>query len=163
MKLALLVGLGLIGLVLIALLLRSRSGDGPQVTVADIPEGVAHLQQRGREHAFLVYVFVPRERRDGEAINLQYSIDRAQLGLDWVLLSPANIADKPKLEAFVRKQGHAPQEQTVNGVRFLRVEDGDLAALGVQIARELYGLAPSSELGTVVDGFEWTPARSRAH
>jgi len=150
----------MVGLALLWLLLRRRSGDGPQVMVTDIPDGVAHLQRSGKEHAFLVFLFVPPDRRDGEAINLQYSIDGGQLGLDWVLLSPANVADRDRLEAFVNGKGHALREQHENGVRFLRIEDGDLAVLGVQIARDLYRLDPSTPLNTIVEDFEWTPARS---
>jgi hypothetical protein len=160
MKLALLMGVGLVALVVA--LLRKRSGDGPRAVVADIPDGVRHLRQRGRDRSFLVFMFVPRDRRDRAPVNLQYSVERGRLGLDWVLLSPANVDDRARVEAFARARGHAPAEQTVNGVRFLRIEDGDVTQLGVQIVRELYGLAPDAELETVVDGFEWAPARSRA-
>lgn len=159
MKLALLIGIGVVAVVVA--LLRRRSGDGPRALVEDIPDGVWHLRQRGRDRSFLVFMFVPRDRRDRAPVNLQYSVERGQLGLDWVLLSPANIEDRAKLEAFARARGHAPAEQTVEGVRFLRIEDGDVTKLGVEIVRELYGLAPGAELETVVDGFEWVPARSR--
>ncbi len=125
-----------------------------------MPDGVAHLQRCGKEHAFLVFLFVPPDRRDGEAINLRYSIDEGQLGLDWVLLSRANVADQSKVEEFVNGRGHAVQERQENRVRFLRIEDGDLAVLGVQIARDLYRLDPSTPLNTIVEGFEWTPAPS---
>ncbi len=107
-----------------------------------------------------MFLFVPPDRRDGEAINLRYSIDEGQLGLDWVLLSRANVADQSKVEEFVNGRGHAVQERQENRVRFLRIEDGDLAVLGVQIARDLYRLDPSTPLNTIVEGFEWTPAPS---
>ncbi len=128
MRLLLIVG-AVLGLGVLWLFLRSRSGNGPQVRVDDVPDGVAHLQQQGKEDAFLVFIFVPPTRPREQPVNLQFSIERGQLGLDWVLLSPTNIADKAQIETFIRERGHSARETQVNGVRYLRVEDGDLAAL----------------------------------
>jgi len=41
----------------------------------------------------------------------------------------------------------------MNGVDFMRVEGGDLAALGEAILESLYGVPPAAELGLLVDGF----------
>ena len=49
------------------------------------------------------------------------------------------------------------QELETNGVRFLRIEDGDLAGLGLQIAGDLYGLGPNAGMSTVIEGFNWRP------
>lgn len=155
MKTLLALGAVAVGVGLLWVLLHHRSGDGPTVTVSDIPEGVAKLQQHGREHAFLVFLFTPRQGED--AINLQYSIQRGHLGLDWVLIGSANIADKAKVEAFVTERGHSFREKEMNGVRFVRIEDGDLARLGLHIVTDLYGLNLTARLGTVVDGFDWRP------
>lgn len=155
MKVLLVLGAFALGVGLLWALLHIRSGNGPEITVADIPEGVAKLQQHGGERAFLVFLFTPR--RGEESINLQYSIEGGQLGLDWVLISSTNIADKAKLEAFVTERGHSFQEKEMNGVRFVRIEDGDLARLGLHIVTDLYGLNPSARLDTVVDGFDWRP------
>ncbi len=49
----------------------------------------------------------------------------------------------------------------MNGVRYLRVEDGDVATLGVEIMQRLYGLAPNASLKAVVEGFTWKPPVAR--
>jgi hypothetical protein len=47
-------------------------------------------------------------------------------------------------------------EREGNGVRYLRVEDGDLVQLGKQVA-EFYHLQADGQMGIFVDGFEWKP------
>jgi len=42
-------------------------------------------------------MFVPSDSKDGEAVNLQYSIDSGVVGFDWVLIGPRNIADRVKV------------------------------------------------------------------
>jgi hypothetical protein len=49
-----------------------------------------------------------------------------------VLIGPTNIADKARVETFVREHGHAVREEEENGVRFLRVEDAHYLAAGRQ-------------------------------
>jgi len=94
-----------------------------------------------------------------DAINLQLSMERGHLGLDWVLVSPANVADRAKVEACIRRHGHSVRELEVNGVRYLPAEDGDVSALASAILRGLHQLGPKAALETVADGFEldrWT-------
>jgi hypothetical protein len=49
-----------------------------------------------------------------------------------------------------------------NKTRVLRVEDGDLVALGMDIATTLYGVAPDAAVTLIADGFEWRPPQSDA-
>ena len=41
----------------------------------------------------------------------------------------------------------------MNEVSYLRVEDGDIAELGLSIVREFYIMPPDSDVGIWVDGF----------
>jgi hypothetical protein len=104
-------------------------------------------------------MFDPPGQPGAEAINLQLSIDHGRLGLDWVLLSSSNLADRPKVEAFIRKRGHAVRDEAMNGVRFLRVEDGDLTALANAILADLCKLNGDAKVETVVEGFKLSPSR----
>jgi len=67
-----------------------------------------------------------------------------------------NIADKDKIVAFMKDKHCTILEREGNGVRYLRVEDGDLVQLGKQIA-ELYHLQADGQMGMFIDGFEWKP------
>jgi hypothetical protein len=148
-----LLALGLV--VVVAALIRGRLvGDGPTLQVRDVPRAIAALRQRGREHSFFVIMFEPGGATGAEAINLQLSIDHGRLGLDWVLISPANLADCAKVETYMRSRGHSVQDLATNGVRFLRVEDGDLTGLTMAILTDLYRRGEDTKVETVADGFE---------
>ena len=57
----------------------------------------------------------------------------------------------------MKEKHHTALEREGNGVRYLRVEDGDVVQLGEQIAQEFYHLRDDSEMGMFTDGFEWHP------
>ena len=79
------------------------------------------------------------------------------MGLDWVLIGPRNIADEARFTEFARAAGYNPQMQERNGVRYLRVEDGDLALLCRDVITKLYGRDENETVEMLVEGFEWTP------
>ena len=108
--------------------------------LADIPAIVTKL---GTLHdgSFAVFMFASCHSPGTDAINLQYSVKRGAVGLDWVLLGDANIADRDKVAAFASQLGHAMSEETMNKVHYLRAEGRDLDTLGVRIIVELKNVA----------------------
>ena len=92
---------------------------------------------------------------DDQCLNLQYSIQNDTVGLDWVLRGERNIEDKNALAKFVRHVGHKITKRRLNGVQYLRVEDGDIAGLGVRVVTEFYRLEHDAKLGLLADGFEY--------
>lgn len=131
---------------------RFRVGDGPTIHVRDLQRAIAELARQGKNGAFLVVLF-GQGSRGGDRLNLQLSIEKGRLGIDWVLLAELNVADRTKFEGFVRERGFFVREHEMNGVRYLRVEDGDLPALAQTVLTDLYQLAPGDSLDTVVEGF----------
>jgi hypothetical protein len=150
---------GTVAVLLLLLLAKLRRGDGPTLRVRDVPQAIEQLRQHGKDAAFLVFMFEPLVKPAVDAINLQLSMENGRLGLDWVLISPANIADRAKVEAFIRLRGHSVRELEGNGVRSLRVEDGDVSALASAIIQDLYNYGPEANLDTVADGFKLVPGR----
>ena len=125
------------------------------VRTHDIAGGVQQLRNKGSEASWIVFLFDTArvsEKTTDQSLALQYSVMGGRVGLDWVLLGPRNVADKLRVAAFMRHRGHEVKRLEMNQVEFLRVEDGDLAVLGVSILRQLYGLPPSAELGLLIDG-----------
>lgn len=129
------------------------------ITVDQIPIVVAQLRNNGAERAFAAFAFSSKSEpaTDDTVVNLQYSVEAGSIGLDWVLIAPRNKKDKDKVAAFITGQKHRLLEKEGNGVHYLRVEDGDIALLGVQIAEELYHLQNSDEVALFVDKFEFQP------
>ena len=138
--------------------LRSRVVDNIPVQVGQIPAIVAQLKATGHDTSFVVFLFSPpgtSPQDDSQSVNLQFSIDKNRLGLDWVLLSPRNKADEARIAQFMKDQGFAVNKRLENGVSFLRVEDGDIVALGLKIVTQFYGLNRSDSIDMIVDGFDW--------
>ena len=84
------------------------------------------------------------EYKDG--LCLQYSVDAGLIGIDWVLLSPGNIAEADQFKSLISKEGYSIEEFEMNDVRYLRVEGQDLADLGKKVLRA-YGVKRETPLG----------------
>ena len=129
------------------------------VLVSQLPSVFDQLDANHKDASWAAFTFCPlgEPASDQTSVNLQYSVEGGKIGFDWVLLAPRNIADKDKIAAFMKDQHYTILEREGNGVRYLRVEDGDLVQLGRQIAEGFYRLQDDSEMGMFVDGFEWHP------
>jgi hypothetical protein len=88
-----------------------------------------------------------------DCLNLQYSIESATIGLDWVLLGPRNSADKEALTNFIRRRKHKVETRDMNEVAYLRVEDGDISKLGLRIVYDFYGVRSDYAMGLLTQGF----------
>jgi len=137
-------------------LIRSRIVPTRSATVADIPPILAKLATL-KDGSFAVFMFESPLSPGGDAVNLQYSIERGTVGLDWVLLGSTNIADKEKVATFAAQLGHPLSERVMNKVHYLRTEGRGLDQLGTSITVELYGVPRDAQLGLITDGFEWPP------
>jgi hypothetical protein len=146
-----------VGIALLVLLVRSRIAPTYPVTLRNIPEVISQLDQSGKDGHFAVLMFVPPGSTDGEAVNLQYSIDGGVVGLDWVLLGPRNIADREKVSEFASKLGYRPDEHEMSGVRYLRVTGSGISELGAKIIQDFYHIGPDTKLEMITEGFKWQP------
>lgn len=155
MKIVLIISAGLIVIALLVLLVRSRIAPTYSVTASEIPAVVSQLHRSGKDGNFAVLMFVPPGSSDGEAINLQYSIDGGVLGFDWVLIGPRNIADKAKVNEIASKLGYRLEEREMNKVHYLRVTGGGISELGARIIEDLYKLDPNAKLEMITEGFKW--------
>ena len=143
-----------------------------------VPELVAQLRSKGTDGSFAVLMFSPLDSfssdddTDDDIINLQYSMEGGVVGLDWVLLAPRNVADRERIAELIAHRGHTVVSRRMNGVDFLRVEDGEIVYLGMQIVTELYKIDSQAYIGLLVDQVDidlFVPAtqsrtpRPRAH
>jgi hypothetical protein len=157
MKIALITFTCVVGIALLVLLVRSRIALTYTVTARDIPEIIGQLQRSGKNGHFAVLMFIPPGSSDGEALNLQYSIEQGAVGLDWVLLGPRNIADQKRVSEFASKVGYHLDEHEMNHARYLRLTGSGISDLGAKIIRELYQVGPDTELEMITEGFQWQP------
>lgn len=104
-------------------------------------------------------MFVPPGSADGDAVNLQYSVEKGVVGMDWVLLGKRNAADREKVAAFASKFGYQLDEHEMNGVHYLRMTGNGIADLGAKLIRDFYKIGPETKLDMITEGFSWQPAR----
>jgi hypothetical protein len=164
MRLDVIYSTGLIGILLLALYLKRRfastfsaTSHKNAATAYEIPHVIKQLQQSARDGNFVVFLFVPPDSTDGEAVNLQYSIEDGIIGLDWVLIGPRNIADRTKISEFAATLGYRFKECEMNDTRYLRVTGSGISDLGKSIIKDFYKLNLNTKLDLVTEGFEWQP------
>jgi len=122
----------------------------------DLPAVVEALRRSGGDAAWAVFMFrtaIASAETADDCLNLQYAIEGNVVGLEWVLLGPRNVADKAALTRFIRRRGHQVRTRDMNGVRYLRVENGDLCRLGLEIIHDFYGVDHDYPIGLLVQGF----------
>jgi hypothetical protein len=150
-----------IGIGLIVLLVRSRIAPTYSVDANDIPEIISQLKRSADGGHFAVLMFVPPGSTDGAAVNLQYSMDAGIAGLDWVLISPRNVADKNKVREFASGLGFRFEEREMNKVHYLRVTGDHISELGVKIIQDFYKIDPHTKLEMITEGFTWQDSAPR--
>ena len=128
--------------------------------ITQIPALVAYLRRKAVSPSYIIFS-THRPDVDGEddeqAINLQYAIQGGVLGLEWVHIMARNQTDRQMVVEYIRRHGHEVLERELNGVRYLRVENGDLPKLGHDLLTDIYGVQPDTELGLFLGWITWSP------
>ncbi len=126
--------------------LRSQVVPSRPVKVSAVSQLFTRLQERAQEHAYIALVPPPEAGARQTTLNLQFSIARGRIGLDWIVTDGDSLEKEPEFAALARSLGHAVQEETVAGQRALRVEDGDLVALCRRVLREIAHVPEDGEI-----------------
>jgi hypothetical protein len=70
---------------------------------------------------------------------------------------------QPAVLSSAPHRGHAVRETRMNGVDYLRTENGDLALLCKRILIEVCGIGSTQEMNLVIEGFSWPLATRRSN
>lgn len=93
-----------------------------------------------------------------EAPYIQFSLEQSRIGLDWLLNTRQGIADADRFSSLAKSLGQPVLEREQNGVKYLRVEQGDLLALAEAVLADLYDVKQSDLLRLQTSGIEWSEA-----
>jgi len=157
MRTPLLIAAVVVASVVAIALLKLRVVKPVRVTVADLPRILATVAASTRTPTFAAFVFTtPDQPNSRDSVNLQFSLENGRVGFDWVLLAPRNIKDKDSFVEYLQRRGHSYTERKMNGVTYLRVEDGDLVQLCSDVVTRLYARPRDQPVDMIVEGFEWT-------
>jgi hypothetical protein len=136
---------------------RSRAATTYKVRMADIPRVFADV---GASTSFPTYAMLSFETLDPSGgtsdVSMQFSKEDERIGFDWILLAPRNIKDESRFAEYARGLGYSPERKEAdNGVKYVRVEGGDLVKLCTGVMTSMYGISADTELELIAEGFEW--------
>lgn len=127
-----------------------------EVSPREIPDIAGKLAASHSRVSYAAFAFNRLNETDpDEALNIQLSMEDGKLGFDWVLLGQPNIDDLELFLDFLDAKGLRASDMTQNGVRFFRVENGDVDQLAISVVTEMYGLPVDTSLGLYHEGFDW--------
>lgn len=118
---------------------RARRNQGIQrkaIAVADVGEVFRQISAQGVETSFAVFII--QTGGQNASVEIQFSVEDGKTGLDWILMSPANIEEKPKVMQYAASKGVAWQEKEMNDWLYLRIEHGDLVTFCTSLIEDLY-------------------------
>jgi len=126
------------------------------IHLSDVPRVLRLTSSVGKDGTFSVFLVrsVPRGS-DGVFPSVQFSVEDGRVGFDWVLTSRRNVTDQSRFEALAKSLGYSPRLREMNNVKYVRVENGDLAALCREVLVQLFGVDEKSQLGLIVEGVKW--------
>lgn len=141
-----------------AIVFKSRVAPPAQIVADQIPAVLQALAASDKSPAFAVLMFTtPGAPNEDDRLEVQYAVENGKLGFDWLLVAPQNTKDQGRFADFAAAHGYQVIQQERNHVRYLRVENGDLAALGRDILLELYKRPANQPIAMVTEGFDWKP------
>ena len=121
---------------------RTRSDQGIRrktIAVADVGEVFRQISPQGVHTSFAVFAI--RTGDEDDAVEIRFSVEDGKTGLDWILMSPANIEEKPKVIQYAASKGVEWQEKDMNDWLYLRIEQGDVVGLCTSLIEDLYQVA----------------------
>jgi hypothetical protein len=131
---------------------------GYAVELRQIPQVLGELPTGLSSPVFATFMFnAPDQPSSDNTLNIQFSVEKGMVGFDWVLLGDKNIRDERSYVDFARAAGYEPILEQLNGVKYWRVERGDLAQLCEDVITKLYNHPQDEPVEMVVYGFDWKP------
>ena len=129
--------LALAGVAVFFVLFARRDPGVQRRTLAleDIGRVYAQISAQAVETSFAVLIIPTGPEENPE---IQFSVENGKAGLDWILMSPRNIAEKANVVAYAESRGFEWQEKEMNEWLYMRIEQGDLASLCTSLIRDLY-------------------------
>ena len=132
------------------------SGRDLTIRLRELPKLFRALKTTGMDESYAGTLVPPLSGRDPlECAYVQFSIENDRVGFDWVLESEQNRDDRGRFTDLARTLGYRLEEREQNGVRYLRVEEGDLPRLAASVLEQLYGLTDRDTLTLQVEGFSY--------
>jgi len=127
------------------------------IVIADIARVFESLKSTGVDDAFMVLTPLSAAGVPDRPFNLQFSKVNHTVGFDWVLEDPTNVKHRSRFESLAKSRRHTLREITRNGVTYVRITNGDLVGLCVEILRRMYFVRDKDLIELFAEDFECPP------
>ncbi len=121
--------------------------------VARIHDAVRVATKKEVFAAFLI-PYDQEEKSDGLP-SVEYSQEDGVIGLDFVLLSKANLAKRESFEHLAASVGYTVVSRSMADVPYLRVVGDDLPNLMRETLVHVFGVGPNEEMAIVLEGVDY--------
>jgi hypothetical protein len=136
--------------------IRRSAMIGRATTAEKIPLIFSKLRASPIGFAFANFDFRASDKIGNESIvSLKLTMIKGKMMFDWVLERPRNIADQDRFAEFIKAEGLTAEIIELNGMKSLRVEEGDLGTFCLNIITRFYGLPKTTKLEMIARGFTW--------
>jgi len=132
---------------------RKEKADNRSVALDEIPSIVDDLQKNGSDASFALFLFNNKATATGYAPGLQFSIEKGQLGLDYLLNSDFNKKEEDNFIQKVSELGCKYETREMNKVNFIRVTGDSLVWKAQEIMRRIYQVEGGEKIDLVKKGF----------
>ena len=151
-----LVFIGVIGLVLLykwysrrtdRVHVPERSYDR-EIKVRAMPDVIKRIPSDDREAIFAAFMFCAfNEKTEENSVNLNILYINGGHQFDWYLAAKRNITDKDAFVKFATSRGYEISSDSTEDN--IVVKDGDLGALCIAVATEMYGLSLEDKIDVI--------------
>ncbi len=132
---------------------EDRKDQEDQVPLHRVATVYESLRNTGSDGSFAV--FMPGSTAGSP--DIQLSIQRGRVGLDWLLVGDANIRGREAFEKLLDSEEASYREQELNGVRFVRTEDERAPHICRRALEEIFEVDPQGAVTLIVESFKWPP------
>ncbi|MBC8124299.1 MAG: hypothetical protein H7X70_01075 [Candidatus Kapabacteria bacterium] len=125
------------------------------VTVHDVDVVYNAVRDSAGEDVFAVFLIPSIQTSANDGVpSVELALLNGVVGIDYVLLSKANIEKQQSFVDLANEMGHTVVEHVLGDVPYLRVEDGDVPQLMRETLRRIFDLNDDELMSIVLEGID---------
>ena len=125
------------------------------VTVQDVDVVYNAVRDSTAQDVFAVFLIPSIQTSANDGVpSVELALLNGVVGIDYVLLSKANIEKQQSFVDLATEMGHTVVEHALGDVPYLRVEDGDVPQLMRDTLRRIFNLDDDELMSIVLEGID---------
>lgn len=126
------------------------------VTLGDVARIHDAVRDATKKEVFAVFLIPSEQEEKSDGLpSVEFSQEDGVIGLDFVLLSKANLAKRESFEHLATSLGYTAVSRSMADVPYLRVVGDDLPNLMRETLLHVFGVGPNEEMALVLEGVDY--------